>query len=270
MNFASSASNFASEADGTVADLFDLLGRPGVLLAVWAHPDDESFLGAGLMAEVARRGGRVVNVTATVGEHGIAETDQQPSALGTTRSDELETALSAIGAEPAKVLGFSDGACEHVPDALGARHVASVIDDVRPNVILGFGPDGVTGHPDHRAVARWTARAVEQTGNRLPFVTTAAGQAWPEPCVERLHQIDAFWPGYPQRAVAGSPVAVGLNADLLDRKLAALSAHDSQIGPVQDVLGPDLYRRLASTEAYRGANAAASRLLIPGSVLATA
>jgi LmbE family N-acetylglucosaminyl deacetylase len=112
MTFANATAHPAGPADSTVADLIDSLGRPGVLLAVWAHPDDESFLGAGLMGEVARRGGRVVNVTATVGEHGIVEPDLRPSALGPTRSGELETALAAIGSEPAQVLGFGDGACE--------------------------------------------------------------------------------------------------------------------------------------------------------------
>lgn len=248
---------------GTIDDLVERIApTPAVLLAVWAHPDDESFLGAGLMAEIARRGGRVVTVTATVGEHGTADpATRPPTTLGTARRLELDAALQALGVGRGHVLGFRDGGCEHVSDAMGARRVGSVIDTVRPDVVLGFGPDGVTGHPDHRAVGRWTALALHQRADRIPFVTTAAGAAWPEPCVERLRRIDAFWPGYPERDPGPGHVTTHLGPALLDRKLAALRCHRSQIGPVEGALGPDGLRLLASVEAYRAANAAARTLI---------
>ncbi len=245
--------------DETIEEFADRLApTPSVLLAVWAHPDDESFLGAGLMAEIARRGGRVINVTATVGEHGTPDpTRRPPVELAAERREELDAALGVLGAEHGIVLGYSDGACEQVPDALGARRVGSIIDEVRPDLVLGFGPDGVTGHPDHRAVGRWTDLALRQRGDRIPHLTTAAGAAWPEVCVDRLHQIEAFWPGYPERGVDRPHVTTRLDGAPLDRKQEAMACHRSQIGPVQDVLGPTEFRLLASVEAYRGANAAA-------------
>jgi len=70
-----------TELDGTIDDLVDRLApSPSVLVAIWAHPDDGSVLGAGLMAEIAGRGGRVVSVTATVGEHGTPDPQRQPPA----------------------------------------------------------------------------------------------------------------------------------------------------------------------------------------------
>jgi hypothetical protein len=74
-------------------DISDL----GTVLGVWAHPDDETFLTAGLMA-LARAGGyRVVCATATRGEHGTDDPDRWPPArLGRLREYELAAALAAL------------------------------------------------------------------------------------------------------------------------------------------------------------------------------
>ncbi len=246
-----------------IESLVDRLGRdPVTLLAVWAHPDDESYLGGGLMAEVARRGGRVISVTATLGEHGTADPDRDPPhELAVRREAELGTALAALGAGEQHLLGFPDGGCDFVDDEIGARHVGRLLDEIRPDVVVGFGPDGVTGHPDHRAVGRWTRRAVADVGDTVPLLTTAAGAAWPADLLERMHSIEAFWPGYPERTLDRPAWPVALDGDRLEQKLAALACHESQIGPLHDVLGADDYRRLATAEAYCAANHAAEQAL---------
>ena len=249
----------------TVGELVDRIGpAPIVLLAVWSHPDDESLLAGGLLAEVARRGGRVVNVNATSGEHGTDDPVANPPAiLAERRERELSAALAELSAESAIRLGFGDGSCDLVPDRLGADVVGTIIDRVDPDVIVTFGPDGVTGHPDHRAIARWTRRAVTDRGDLVPLVTTAAAAAWPAFCIERLHSIDAFWPGFPDRT--GIDQAVLLDDRLIERKLAALARHDSQMAPLEEALGPDGFRAVAATEAYRAANPAARHRLTSAS-----
>lgn len=247
---------------GSPAELVDRLGhRHPTLLAVWAHPDDESYLGAGLMAAVAARGGRVINVTATLGELGTQDPDRYPPALlAEIRRRELDEALAGLGVESSFSLGYSDGSCADVPTGLGARRVRELIDRVRPDAVLTFGPDGVTGHPDHRAVARWVDSAMEACDD-VALLTTAAGQAWPGDLVEQMHRVNAFYPGYPQRHVRGQVFETRLDGDLLERKLAALVAHESQIGPLQAELGPEEYRRLAAAEGYTPANDLAMRLV---------
>src|SRR5690242_7783466 len=123
------------------------------LLGVWAHPDDEAYLSAGLMATFRRRGDRVVVVTATLGEHGTRDPVTWPPArLAARRRVELQDSLAILGVDEVHLLGFEDGHCaEH--DATDV--VATIIDDVAPDVIVTFGPDGMTGHPDHRTVSRW-------------------------------------------------------------------------------------------------------------------
>jgi LmbE family N-acetylglucosaminyl deacetylase len=235
---------------------------PSTMLAVWAHPDDESYLGAGLMSEVARRGGRVVSVTATLGEHGTDDpVRNRPQALATRRRAELFSALDILGIDTGIVLGFGDGACDRIPDRVGARHIAAIIEDVRPDAVLGFGDDGVTGHPDHCAIARWTRLAVADHDERIPLVTVATGAAWPDDLLPRMHEIGVFWPGFPLRDAGGPTWQPMLDDRQIEQKLAALASHGSQIGPLHDVLGADDYRRLVATESYRAANRAAHELM---------
>lgn len=259
----------ADDRVGTIEDLVDRFGRfgrsPVTMLAIWAHPDDESYLGGGLMAEVARRGGRVVNVTATLGEHGTQDPElDPPHALAARRQVELAGALGVLGATEHHVLGFADGACDQIADALGARRIGTIIDEVQPDVVLGFGPDGVTGHPDHRAVGRWTRDAIRDRRRPIPLLTTAAGAAWPADLLEPSRRTGAFWPGFPERRVTGPSWTITLDEARLEQKLDALRCHRSQIGALHEALGAHGYRRLAAHEAYRVANPAAAQFLSPG------
>src|SRR5262245_52436012 len=127
------------------------------LLAVWAHPDDEAFLSAGLILDYTARGDRVVVITATLGERGTDDpVSWPPQRLGELRHDELRRSLATLGVDEYRLLGFEDGTCHTVDgtDAI-ARHIV----DIEPDVIVTFGPDGMTGHLDHCAVSRWTTDA---------------------------------------------------------------------------------------------------------------
>lgn len=247
----------------TLTELVDRLApTPMTMLAVWSHPDDEAFCAGGLLAEVSRRGGRVVNVSATAGEHGTDDPiAHPPSTLAARRKRELGSALGELGAEPPVHLGLGDGRCDEVPDRLGARLIGTIIDRIAPDVIVSFGPDGVTGHPDHRAVAGWTRQAVADRHDRVPLLATAAAAVWPQTSIDRLGAIGAFWPGYPEREADRPDQVSVLDPWQLDRKLAALGRHSSQMGPVEQALGPDEFRALASVEAYRASNAAAATRL---------
>jgi LmbE family N-acetylglucosaminyl deacetylase len=244
----------------TVDEFADQLGHRPTLLAVWAHPDDESYLGGGLMAAVAAKGGRVISATATLGEHGTDDPERfPPSRLREVRRAELGTALRHLGADGPQWIGFADGECDRVGTVFGARCVGRLIDRFRPDLVLSFGPDGVTGHADHRAVAAWTATAVARRGDHLPLLATAATAAWSPDLIERMHRVDAFYPGFPCLKESHSVVRMRVGG-AIDRKLRALEAHASQIGPLQAELGADGYRRLAEVEAYRPLNASAAVL----------
>ena len=101
------------------------------MLGVWAHPDDEAYLSAGLMAEFRRRGGRVVVVTATVGRArhersgGVAA---QPPGRAAAASSCRES-LAAVGVDELHLLGYEDGTCDRQDDAAVTKLIACHIAD---------------------------------------------------------------------------------------------------------------------------------------------
>ena len=86
--------------------------RLGTVLGIWAHPDDEAFLSAGLMAAARDAGNRVVCVTATLGERGTDDPSRwPPHRLGAVRGHELRASLAALDVTEHHLLGLTDGTC---------------------------------------------------------------------------------------------------------------------------------------------------------------
>jgi LmbE family N-acetylglucosaminyl deacetylase len=227
------------------------------LLGVWAHPDDEAYLSAGLMLHHADRGDRVVVVTATLGEHGTSDPRRWPPArLAARRHRELRASLAVLGVHELHVLGYEDGTCQ---DHDGAGVIAQHIDAVRPDVIVTFGPDGMTGHPDHRAVSRWTTDAWTASGARsdLWYATVTADfhERW-GPVNGRI----GLWsdqPAPPSTAPHELCHQIVLSESYLDRKQMALRAHRSQTAALAQAVGHRAYRYWWGTESFRAARASA-------------
>jgi LmbE family N-acetylglucosaminyl deacetylase len=222
----------------------------GTILGVWAHPDDEAYLSAGLMA-LARAGGqRVVIVSLTAGELGTDDPDLRGRRLASHRRAELAASLSHLGVEEHHVLGLPDGGCAALGDGPGAALVGQWIDEVRPDTVVTFGPEGLTGHPDHLAVHRWTMAAwiERQRAPRLlqATVTPDFHRRW-----GHVNEAIGLWEGdvpcTPDHELA---LAVCLQPDVLDRKVAALRAHDSQTSGLIDLIGMEDYRAWWATETF--------------------
>ena len=145
----------------TIQDVKNL----GSILGIWAHPDDETFMSAGIMAVAVKNGQQVVCVTATNGEQGVQNEDKWPSSqLSLIRRQELKNALNCLGVSKHHCLNFKDGHCstEDAPNAV--KCIREYIDKYQPDSILTFGSDGMTGHPDHKAVCSWTSEACQKLG----------------------------------------------------------------------------------------------------------
>lgn len=134
------------------------------LLAVFAHPDDETIVGA-LLAKYAREGHPVYLVTATDGQQGTTPHGGLPAGeeLGRARRLELKCSIEKLGLTGWTPLGFWDAKLSE-PKTLEqiGRRVVDEINRLRPDVLLTWGPDGVTGHPDHRAVSNVTTQVFQQ------------------------------------------------------------------------------------------------------------
>jgi LmbE family N-acetylglucosaminyl deacetylase len=222
----------------------------GTVLGVWAHPDDEAYLSAGLMGALRDAGHRVVVATATYGEQGTADpVSLPPERLALIRENELVTSLAVVGVWEHRWLGYRDGECADADG--GVASVTQLIADIEPDTILTFGPDGMTGHPDHRAISAWTTAAWRASGSqaRLLYATLTPGfhAEWGE-----LNDRIGLWtsgspPVTPDEELA---LYVALAGNDLDRKIDAVLAHVSQTNGLATEVGPDVFRRWWSAESF--------------------
>lgn len=125
-----------------------------VLLALFAHPDDETYRAGGLLALLAQNGVRVHIVTTTRGEAGaIGASDVNTSEpLSVIREKELRCACQALNLEPPVVWDFPDGGLAEIDPEIIIQRALLLMHEIQPQVVLSFGPDGLSGHPDHIAI----------------------------------------------------------------------------------------------------------------------
>ncbi|MFP5352854.1 MAG: PIG-L deacetylase family protein [Actinomycetota bacterium] len=231
----------------------------GDIVGVWAHPDDETFLMAGLMAAGVRAGRRVVCVTATRGEGGVQDEARWPATeLASIRTSELEEALSILGVTEHLWLDLPDGGCRDLDPEGPVARIEHIIRDARPDSVLTFGPDGMTGHPDHSAVSGWTTAAfarAAQPGARLLYATTTP--EWMDEFRAGWESIGAFMDEEVVPVTERDELAVHyeLPDDLLDLKFQALQAQPSQSESTIAALGEEWLRRVMSVEMFRAVEA---------------
>jgi LmbE family N-acetylglucosaminyl deacetylase len=133
------------------------------LLCVLAHPDDESLGLGGILARYGAEGVATYLITATRGERGWQgepRDDPGPEALGRIREAELWAAARVLGLRGVRFLGYCDGELDQADAAEAIAAIARGIRQIQPQVVVTFGPDGATGHPDHIAISQLTTAAV--------------------------------------------------------------------------------------------------------------
>ncbi|MHB8512011.1 MAG: PIG-L deacetylase family protein [Actinomycetota bacterium] len=227
----------------------------GNLLTVWAHPDDETWLAAGLMSQAVEEGRRAYCVTATRGELGSFDEEKWPTAtMGDVREKELETSLEILGVKEHEWLGYPDAGCQDVDQDEATRRVAKMIREQQPDSVLTFGPDGMTGHADHKAVCAWTTKAFEQEakpGSSLYYATHTPEHA--AKFEERMKVFNVFMePGTPPKTpISELAIYFVLPDQLRERKLKAILAHVSQMEGMLNMFGEQFFRDAVSEENYR-------------------
>jgi LmbE family N-acetylglucosaminyl deacetylase len=133
------------------------------ILAVFAHPDDERVIGP-LLSKLAREGRETHLVIATDGSKGVRDFAHIPAGpeLAAARTKEATCAASRLGVRQLHILGLPDGGLASF-EVLGKLRsaLAAIIDSLKPAAIITFGPEGGTGHPDHRLVGNVTTQIIE-------------------------------------------------------------------------------------------------------------
>ena len=235
-------------------------GPPAGLLAIFAHPDDESFGAGGVMALAAASGNPVWVLCATNGDQGgrPGEVGVDHSFDPEIRREELACACKALGVAEPIFLGYRDsgmegwgapeGSLSLAPQDEVVERILAVIHRLRPAVIVTFDPGGVYGHPDHTAcsataTAAYRLAAAEPGGpvalyhQALPRSFVTGMQAAQEaerrrsgddkpPTEDDLRQQEAFV----KLARPDEEITTIVNiVPVAERKIAALACHDSQM-----------------------------------------
>jgi LmbE family N-acetylglucosaminyl deacetylase len=155
-------------ADGQV---FAQAGRkPRTLLAIFAHPDDEQVVSP-MLARYAREEVTVYLAIATDGRQGVREHAGigAGDALAATRATEARCACEKLRIQAPILMGFEDGTLE--TDAIKPvvlEKVIRLLSDLKPDVIVTWGPDGVTGHTDHRMVSNLVTEVIQRGAAPMP------------------------------------------------------------------------------------------------------
>ena len=140
---------------------------PRRLMAVLAHPDDESLGFGGTLATYAAEGVEVSLVMATLGQGGRYRGHRQgtpehpgPDALESMREQELRAAVDVLGIRDLHLLGYRDTQLDRADPREAIGRIVAAVRRARPDVVLTFGPDGAYGHPDHIAISQLATAAM--------------------------------------------------------------------------------------------------------------
>jgi LmbE family N-acetylglucosaminyl deacetylase len=242
------------------------------ILAVFAHPDDESLACGGTLARLADAGVRVILLCASRGENGSVSDESLVTTadLAHVRSDELREAARTLGLADVLIGDHPDGDLRWADVPELHDEIVAAISRYRPDGVITFAEDGLYWHLDHIGVHERTLTAVRSFGAEAPplyYVTIPKGVM--RAVVEAagaggtaFHDAK-FWGIEPEafgEAARPSTFVIDVR-DWVPRKLAALRCHRTQIGPghpfariderqARSLLGFEHFRR-APTESRR-------------------
>jgi LmbE family N-acetylglucosaminyl deacetylase len=215
------------------------VGRPPrTLLAVFAHPDDEAFVGP-LLSHYARQGVKVRLAIATEGAKSTSPRLGVPAGpeMARLRTEEARCSCRALGVEPPVQLGFEDGGLGKSgdpPDAYLkqlARRIRELLAQERPDVVITWGPEGGYGHPDHRLVGAVVTEVVQARADGAPTRLFYSGIP-----ADQVRSEDPRWAVVDRRFLT-----VRVPYDDVDwaATRAAFACHQSQFAPgtVEPLLG---------------------------------
>jgi LmbE family N-acetylglucosaminyl deacetylase len=200
------------------------------LLAVFAHPDDEAFVGP-LLSHYARLGVRVRLAIVTEGAKGASPRLGVPAGpvMARLRAEEARCSCRALGIEPPLQLGFEDGGLgkpSDPPDAYLKQLVQRIRDllaEVRPEAVVTWGPEGGYGHPDHRLVGAVVTEVVQSGADGAP-----SRLLYPGTPADHARSADPRWAVVDPRFLT---VRVPYDDTDLSATRRAFACHQSQFAP---------------------------------------
>ena len=204
----------------------DLRAQPssGTIMAIFAHPDDERIVGP-ILARYAREGRQVFLVIATDGSKGVREHAGIPAgaALAEARAEEARCAARALGIQPPILLGLEDGGLATFASLGRLRdEIVRALVTHEPAMLLTIGPEGGTGHPDHRLVGNVVTEVVQGMIGSPPSLY------YPSLPTERMRTAQPYSPRYTTIPARYLTVQVPFEPRDLDAGRTAFACHASQ------------------------------------------
>ncbi|MBI5576996.1 MAG: PIG-L family deacetylase [Deltaproteobacteria bacterium] len=240
------------------------------MLFLLAHPDDETFGPGGTIAKYSAEGVAVYLAVATKGQAGMAGdpplTDREH--LGEVRAAELMCAAGVLGIRKVAFLGFEDGRLVQTPLDCLVEKCVEQIRRVRPHVVVGFGPEGVSRHPDHMAMSRAAAEAFDAAADpsRFPGQLVNGVTAWASAKLYRIEverEILEHWnvpfAGVPRKEIT----TVVDTSSYVDTKIEAFGCHRTQSKDSARILAREGYREFARRETFVLAKSRLPRVNLP-------
>jgi LmbE family N-acetylglucosaminyl deacetylase len=232
------------------------MARPMTLMAVHAHPDDESSSTGGVLARAAAAGVRTVVITCTNGEFGDGPGGVKPgeeghdgAAVAATRLAELEEACRILKVTDLELLGYHDSGMVdwqfkdqadvfcNVPIEESSGRLVELFEKYQPDVVITYDDQGGYDHPDHIRAHQITVAAVEQSGIPAKLYFTAWRRGTFEQLRAKLLELGIEFPA-PEidddtrarmDAVEGRITTTVDTKAFVEQKRQALAAHASQI-----------------------------------------
>ena len=229
---------------------------------VFAHPDDDTYGVAGSLALHAKDELQLTVIMATSGGSGrIADPSlASRETLGRVREAEDVASWRALGFDPdVRFLRHPDGGLARIPREQLVLEVRDLLEETAPEVVVTFGPDGITGHEDHVAIGAVATEAFQATR------TSSSGRTFsrllhnvvPQSSLDRLNELfrerglepmDPTQPFMP-RGVPDRTIGVRVDcSSVYERKLEAIRCHKTQ-AELEDV-PYDLWPEMLSTESF--------------------
>ena len=236
------------------------------VLAIFAHPDDESLMCGGTLARLADAGVRVVLICATRGEQGsTSDPSLVPEGdLGSVRVRELTEAASVLGISEVLSLDHSDGELRWHHVAEFHADIVAAIERYQPEAVITFAENGLYWHLDHIGAYERTLTAVQTFGAAAPplYYVTMPQNIFRE-VLEAAHAkrgapLDSSFWGIEPEAFGETEMPLSFTIDVrgwVPRKLAALRCHRTQMGPNNPMawINEEEARRWLGVEQFRRA-----------------
>ncbi len=245
-------------------------------MVIVAHPGDEAFGFGGAIAQASAEGAYVAVVCATRGYFDARVTMKPPAPggrnrdlleslgwrnLDTVREDEMRRSAALLGVRVLRMLDYAEGDLDRVDFHHLVGRLVEPIRMHQPEVVLTFGPDGITGDSDHVTLSRAVDEAVTLASQPFAYEDDLEEDqvAWKIAKLfhltvppERLAVLGTMAPHTGYGSSAAPTVALSLG-ELAQLKLAAIERHVSQTGSSGPYAGwdPAVRDEWLATEHYR-------------------